>query len=132
MNDPLDNPAWESGDVVGSNYPAPRLSPEGFELLVKNFLDAGSATLSEYQSNHREVIKSHDGTHEFDVTTRFSAHGFDYLTLVECKAYKSSVKREKVQELWTKMQSVGAQPFYFRHRAFSPVQSHSPSSMAWP
>jgi len=109
LDDPLDNPAWESGEVVGSRYPAPPLSPEDFELLVKRFLDAGGAALSQYQSNHREVIKAHDGAYEFDVTTRFSAHGFDYLTLVECKAYKSPVKREKVQELWTKLQSVGAQ-----------------------
>jgi restriction system protein len=109
LDDPLDNPAWESGEVVGTKYPAPSLSPEGFELLAKKFLDAGGVALSQYQSNHREVIKAHDGAYEFDVTTRFSAHGFDYLTLVECKAYKSPVKREKVQELWAKLQSVGAQ-----------------------
>jgi restriction system protein len=89
-------------------FPPPALSPEEFELLVKRLLDAESGGLLNYRSNHRESIVGSDGTYEFDVTFRFSAAGVDYLTLVECKFHKNRVKREVVQALWTKLQSVGA------------------------
>jgi restriction system protein len=89
-------------------YPPPTLSPEEFELTVKSMLDEAGDELSDYQSRHREVIPGPDGDYEFDVTIRFSALGATYLTLIECKHYKNRVKREKVQALWAKIQSVGA------------------------
>jgi restriction system protein len=90
-------------------FPLPTLSPQGFELFVKRLLDAESDGLLNYRSNHRESIVGSDGTYEFDVTFRFSSVGVDYLTLVECKCHKNPVKREVVQALWAKLQSVGAQ-----------------------
>jgi restriction system protein len=90
------------------DYPPPVLSPEEFELFVKRMLDAESTELPNYRSSHRETIVGSDGEYEFDITIRFSAVGADYITLVECKHYKSRVKRERVQELWAKIQSVGA------------------------
>lgn len=89
-------------------YPSPVLSPEEFELLVKQLLDAESSGLRDYRSNHRETVVGSDGEYEFDVAVRFSAMGADYLTVVECKYYKDRVKREVVQALWAKVQSVGA------------------------
>jgi restriction system protein len=89
-------------------YPPPSLSPEEFEKSVRAALDIDSVGLKDYESNHKEVIASHDGEYEFDVTIRFSALGFEYITLVECKKYKRKVEREKVMVLWAKIQSVGA------------------------
>jgi restriction system protein len=91
-----------------SRYPSPTLSPEEFELTVKSMLDTDGEGLTDYRSGHREVISGHDGDYEFDVTVRFTALGATYLTLIECKHYKSRVEREKVQALWAKIQSVGA------------------------
>jgi restriction system protein len=45
-----------------------------------------------------------------DVVVRFTAFdGAEYLTLVECKHHKNSIKRELVQALHSKLQSVGGQ-----------------------
>ncbi|MGH6870034.1 MAG: restriction endonuclease [Rhizomicrobium sp.] len=91
------------------DYPPPRLTPEEFELEVKKNLDSAAVGLSDYKSRHREIVAGADGEYEIDITARFTALGANYLTLVECKHYRRPVGREKVQALWTKMQSVGAQ-----------------------
>ncbi len=91
-----------------TEYPSPVLSPEEFELLAKQLLDADSSSLQDYRSSHKETIVGFDGEYEFDVTVRFSAMGANYLTLVECKHYKHRVKREVVQTLLAKIQSTGA------------------------
>jgi len=38
--------------------------------------------------------------------------GAKYLTLVECKMYKSPISREKVQVLFDKLRAIGAQKEY--------------------
>lgn len=85
------------------------LSPEEFEKSVREILDAMGSSLSDYQSTHRERIAGSDSDYEIDVSVRFSAFGVKYLTLIECKRHSAPVKRESVQSLWAKMQSVGAQ-----------------------
>ena len=90
-------------------YPQLELTPEQFEIEVKSILDHLAGGLSNYNSEHREVIRGTDGEYEIDVTLRFEAFGVTYLTLVECKRYKNPVPREKVQALHSKMQAVGAQ-----------------------
>jgi restriction system protein len=55
------------------------------------------------------MIIAADGGYEFDITCRFSGLGADFLVLVECKRHKNRIKREHVQALFSKMQSVGAQ-----------------------
>lgn len=90
-------------------YPPLDPSPEEFEKYVKEILDAMRVGLDEYRSTHREKVAGSDGDYEFDITVRFSALGVKYLTLIECKRHATPIKREAVQTLWAKMQSVGAQ-----------------------
>ncbi len=90
-------------------YPELGLTPEQFEKQVREFVDALGTNLDDYTSNHREVVVGSDGEYEIDVTVRFSALEVNYLTLIECKRYSRPVGREKVQSLYVKMQSVGAQ-----------------------
>jgi hypothetical protein len=45
---------------------------------------------------------------QFDVTIRFRAGLYDYLTVVECKNYSSAVKVETVESFITKAQDVKA------------------------
>jgi restriction system protein len=90
-------------------FPAPEeFSPEQFELFVRDTLDSQGVDLQDYVSNHQEPIITPDGEYIFDVTVRFSAMGVSYLTLIECKRYKDPVKRERVELLWSRMQSVSA------------------------
>jgi restriction system protein len=104
----LDDPNFDSNQIVGKAHPYPKLAPRDFELVVKQQLDADGDTVADYSSTHREFMDSSDGTYEIDIVIRFGFAGLNYVTLVECKAYGSPVKREKVAELWAKVQSLGA------------------------
>lgn len=90
-------------------YPQIQLTPEQFELVVKEWLDGLGLNLHGYQSQHREIVEGLDGEYEIDVTVRFDALGANFLVLVECKHYKNSVKREIIQNLHSKLTSIGAQ-----------------------
>lgn len=95
--------------MIDSGYPLPKLTPTEFEQHVRTMLDAMGHEVLDYRSVHRELIHGVDGEYEIDVSARFSALGMDFLVLVECKYYKSSVKRETLQILHDRMRSVGAQ-----------------------
>lgn len=90
-------------------YPPLELTPRQYELEVKALLDGLSMGLIDYQSEHREIVVGADGEYEIDITARFTALGANFLTLIECKRYSKPVEREKVQVLYSKLQSVGAQ-----------------------
>lgn len=85
------------------------LSPEEFERKVKSILEKSGATLDCFRTKHREKMTSPDGVYEIDVTARFSALGADFVVIVECKHQKNPIKRETVQILNDKVQSLGAQ-----------------------
>jgi Restriction endonuclease len=55
------------------------------------------------------VVEGRDGTYDFDATVRYELAGVAFLILVEAKLHKNPIKRETVQVLHQKLQSVGAQ-----------------------
>jgi restriction system protein len=85
------------------------ITPEEYELQVKMWLESVAGELDSFSANHREVLSSADGEYEIDVVVRFKAlGGVQFKALVECKKHKSPIKRELVQALHQKQQSVGA------------------------
>lgn len=56
-----------------------------------------------------ERVAGVDGTYDLDATVRFRALGLDFLAVVEVKQHRHPIKRELVQVLHSKVQSVGAQ-----------------------
>ena len=84
------------------------LSPKEFERKVQRILKASGTELSNFRTIHREKLSSSDGVYEIDVTARFSALGANFVVLVECKHQKNPVKREVVQVLHDRIQSLGA------------------------
>lgn len=50
-----------------------------------------------------------DGTYDFDATVRSEMAGITFLVLVEAKRHKDPIRREHVQVLHSKLQSVGPQ-----------------------
>jgi hypothetical protein len=80
-----------------------------FEQFVAEVLRSGSPGLAGFEVNSHEVISGVDGDYDFDATVRFSYLGMDFLILVEAKRHSNPIKREPVQALQTKLQSVGAQ-----------------------
>ena len=84
------------------------LSPEEFEKEVRRVLSLTGRRLKSFTTAHLETIRGSDGEYTFDVTATFEALGADFLVLIECKHQKDAVKREVLQILRDKMQSVGA------------------------
>lgn len=88
---------------------AVELTYEEFEIAVRNHIRKKGETITDFKvSPERESIEGQDGEYEFDVVARFAIlDGAEILVLIECKKYKSSIKREKVQILHDKLRSVG-------------------------
>jgi hypothetical protein len=94
---------------IATRPPAENISPEEFEQFVAEVLRAGSLGLEGFAVESHEVLRGADGEYDFDATVRFSLLGMAYLTLVEAKCHSNPIKRELVQVLHQKTQSVGAQ-----------------------
>lgn len=94
---------------IATRPPAEDMSPAEFEEFVAELLRAGSPGLENYMVQAHEVIHGVDGDYDFDATVRFSVLGMDYLVLIEDKRHEHPIKRELVQVLHQKLQSVGAQ-----------------------
>lgn len=87
-----------------------QLTPERFELQVKVWLESVAGPLETFSAKHLDTLPGIDGEYTIDVTARFKAlGGANSLVVVECKKHKSAIKREVVQTLRDKQQSVGAQ-----------------------
>ena len=55
---------------------------------------------------HKAQLTDADGSYEIDVAARFTALGADFLVLIECKHHRHFIKREAVQALHSRIQSV--------------------------
>ncbi|MCB2178131.1 MAG: restriction endonuclease [Actinomycetales bacterium] len=97
--------------LVTAHYPPADLTPGEFEEYLTSLFDAldmGGAVGSLRVQTH-EVVSGADGTYDFDATVRYELGGMDFLIVVEAKRHKNPIKRELVQVLHQKFQSVGGQ-----------------------
>jgi restriction system protein len=85
------------------------LSPQEFELTVFDFLKDVGSKLEKFEIIHNSIESSHDGTYQIDIKANFEALGTNIKVIIECKKHNSPIKREVVQILRDKMQSLGAQ-----------------------
>lgn len=79
------------------------MSPTDFEKYSLQVLQQQIQGLSNCRFEHNKVIEVSDGNYQIDGYVEFSVMGVIYKTLVECKHYKSSIEREKVQVLYDKL-----------------------------
>ena len=84
------------------------ISPKEFEKYVKDWFDGLGFQLKNYNSKLNNKIDSFDGTYEIDIDITYEALGVEIHVLIECKKYSSNIKRELVQILHQKIQSIGA------------------------
>ncbi|MGK5511822.1 restriction endonuclease [Brevibacillus formosus] len=87
-------------------YPNAEISPEQFELLVMNKFNK---LYPHVEILHRENLKGVDGEYNIDLSIRFQELGVNFLVLVECKHHRYPIKRDYVQLLRDKVDSLGAQ-----------------------
>lgn len=94
-----------------AHYPPADITPAEFESFVTSLFDSieeGGGIANLRIQNH-EVVQGRDGSYDFDATVRYELAGMAFLLLVEAKLHKNPIKRETVQVLHQKLQSVGAQ-----------------------
>lgn len=84
------------------------MSPEEFEKYSLDILKEQTKGLENLEIQHNVIIKKNDGNYQIDGKIQFDVMGVRYVTLVECKHYKSSITREKVQVLYDKIRAIGA------------------------
>jgi hypothetical protein len=89
-------------------YGPPDMTPDEFEEYVVELLKAAHSEVDDLRIQLHEKIEGIDGEYDFDGTVRFSFLGMDFLVLIEAKKHKYAIKRELVQVLYSKVQSVGA------------------------
>lgn len=85
------------------------MSSEEFEVYCMDILKAYAKenNLEDFLIEHNVKKKSHDGTYQIDVYALFTALNVSIKVLCECKQYKNKVKRELVQILDKKLESLG-------------------------
>lgn len=84
------------------------MTPEEFEKYSLDILKEQTKGLENLEVQHNVIIKKNDGNYQIDGKIQFDVMGVRYVTLVECKHYKSPITREKVQVLYDKIREIGA------------------------
>lgn len=62
----------------------------------------------ECEVKHNHIAKIDDGNYQIDVIVKHTFLGSDNITLIEFKKYKNPVPREKVEILYSRINSIGA------------------------
>ena len=89
-------------------YPAADISPGQFENWVVEVLNAAGPQVEDLQVILHDRISGVDGTYDLDATVRYRWAGMKFVVLVEAKLHSNPIRRDVVQVLHTKVQSVGA------------------------
>ena len=91
-----------------AHHPPAEITPEEFEQFVAEVLRASTPELEQFHVQPHEKIVGTDGVYDFDATVRFVITGMEFLIVLEAKRHSNPIKRELVQVLHSKAQSVGA------------------------
>src|SRR5215510_4705136 len=117
-------------DFVTAFHPPADISPAQFEEFVAQLFNSAAQTVDDLDVAVHEPITGVDGTYNFDAVVRYRWAGTSFLVIVEAKRHKNPVKREAVQALHQKAQSIGAtKALWSRPRrtsaALSPSRRHT-------
>lgn len=87
------------------------ITPTEFEVFCMETLKAYAEKegLKEFKIVHNKKIETYDSTYQIDVFAEYTAFGCNHKIIIECKHYTKNIKRSLVTDLYTKIQSTGAQ-----------------------
>lgn len=88
-------------------YPAVDVDPTEYERQIARHFAALAQEVENLEIEHGDTVQGVDGAYVIDTAIRYELFGASYLTLVECKLHRNPIKREDVQVLHSKIQSVG-------------------------
>jgi Restriction endonuclease len=92
-----------------ARYPHPAITPAEFEEFVaRDLLGAAGPAVDDLAVTVHEKVAGADGAYDFDATVRYRFAGLAFLVVVEAKLHRNPIKRELVQVLHQKINSVGA------------------------
>jgi hypothetical protein len=95
--------------LVAARYPPfETITARQFEEFVADVLKAAGGHAESFSIETHETIHGSDGTYEFDAVARYRVLGLTHTLLIEAKRHANPIKRELVQALHAKLQSVGA------------------------
>lgn len=89
-------------------YPPADLTPSEFEEWVAEVFASAGTDLGDLRVEVHERVAGIDGSYDFDATARYRWAGLEFLVLIEAKRHANPIRRELVQALHSKIQSVGA------------------------
>lgn len=104
----MTNSSEDDVDFASNYYPGADMTPAEFEVFVAEFLKIGAPEVDGLEVQVLETIEGTDGTFTFDATARFQFAGMEFLVIAEAKLHRNPIKRDVLQILYSKMQSVGA------------------------
>lgn len=84
------------------------MTPTEFEKYAIRMLEDATNGLENVNFEHNVFVDAHDGTYQIDGRITYRLFGCDFIVLVECKRYRASIKREKIQILCDKVKAAGA------------------------
>lgn len=84
------------------------LDPIEYENIVKDFFNKSNRRIRDFSVIHNKILPAHDGDYQIDIVISFELDGLLYKSIVECKHFKNKIKRDYVQILYNKVQSLGA------------------------
>lgn len=95
-------------DLFRWQYPPADMTAGEFEAFVVAQFQQTQPYVEDLRVKLHDVVQGADGSYDFDATVRFSLAGMALLVVVEAKRHKNPIKRDVVQTLQSKIQSVGA------------------------
>lgn len=99
----------EEVPLWAKRYPPADITPHEFEEWIVEVLGSAADALDELRITPHDRVTGSDGTFDLDATVRFRLMGLEFLVVVEAKRHSNPIKRELVQALLSKVQSIGAQ-----------------------
>lgn len=86
----------------------PEITSKEFEEIIHLYLSSLGNELKSFSAIHNASVEAFDGEYQIDVLAKFEFLGASFTVLVECKRHKNPIKREVVQALHGKINSLGA------------------------
>jgi hypothetical protein len=102
----MGNDGWDI--PFDSNCQPDEITPAKFEGFIVAALESTRDHLDDLVVTLHDKVPGSDGEYDFDATVRFKIHGMKFMIAVEAKKHNNPIKRELVQVLHQKVQSVGA------------------------
>jgi hypothetical protein len=104
----MDSANDEAVEPFTAHYPPADITPAEFEEFVGEMFTELPSEVTNLRVETLDRIDGLDGSFVFDATVRYELGGMEFLVVIEVKKHSNPIKRELLQVLQSKKESVGA------------------------